>query len=437
MGAIDNYFNEFAIGSMHEGVARIITKRNLGNISFWKTRFNEMDVQFVLSKKNVSNYKKFTKLSLGSLVRVKGEKIITQNGTHSLSIKEIEVIHECSYPWINKHQGINPELRYRNRTLDLIVTDDAFLFCKNISDSLGVIRSYLALKGYREFGTGVLQSNFEAGQASAFKTFCNANNKEMSLSLTSELKLKRLIAGGFEKVYEIAQSFRNEGIDSMHSPEFTLLEIYSTSSCCEDMMHLVEELTCNVISKVNNDVVLKIEDVDEEQSIVFSKPFCRLKFGDAFKRYVEADECSLEALINRYPGMFKEDMTTFTWLMKVIEKLVVPNIIQPTFLTELPADMSPFAKKSSDGNTERAFFIARNLFIADIYTDENDSQKIEEALMQQSKKTGRPINKDYLTAMKLGMPPTAGIGMGLNRLFMIFLKGLPINIKETIVFPIV
>lgn len=423
-----NFLENSKVGEYYKGYARILAKRKMGKISFWTVRFKESTVQFVLKSEKLSNYKKILKIPVGSLVKAEGRKIVTKAGAPSLEVVRITPVYIFNRPWLDKFHGLKPEMRYKNRILDLIINSQTFEAFKKVSDITGEIRKFLLEKGYREFNTGVLQENFEAGQASAFQTICNANDKILYLSLTSELKLKRLIVAGYEKVYEIAQSFRNEGIDSLHSPEFTLLEIYGVSEDYLSMMELTEEIVKKAMQK--------IEDINIEKKFL-ADSFKRINFYNAFQKYVGKEECSLNSMIKLFPDMFNENMTNFTWLMKVIEKLIAPRIQQPTFLTELPIDMSPFAKAIDDKRTERAFFIANGLFIADIYTDENDPAAIERALKKQAQEIGATINQDYLETIKMGLPKTAGIGMGLNRLFMALIKELRSNIKETILYPII
>ncbi len=246
---------------------------------------------------------------------------------------------------------------------------------------------------------------------------------------------------GFEKIFEISQSFRNEGIDAIHSPEFSLLEFYAVQQDYKKMMTLVEEMVRDVVQENNGTKNVECCDKMGVKTVVsYEDQFRRVSFSDAFEIYVgDYSECALPKMIEKFPEMFYEGMTTFTWLMKVIEKFFVPNIVNPTFLVDLPSEMSPFAKLPfGDNVTERAFFIAQRLFIADIYSDENDGDKIRKTLEQQSNEAGIPIKGDYLQqVLSFGLVKTAGVGLGMNRLFMLFLNKLPKNIKETILYPMI
>ena len=425
-------------GDRFQGVARIISRRKVGKICFCDARFKEHQVQIIFSYK-LNNYKEVSQISLGSLVYVFGKKRVTTSGVSSLDVFRADILFVYPGSFPDKYHGLSNSIRYRKRSFDFMTNEDAFLFTKKMSKSLQVIRNVLYNNTFHEFITGVLQENFEAGQAHAFTTKCRANDKQYCLSLTGELKLKRLLVSGFEKVFEIAQSFRNEGIDVIHSPEFSMLEIYQINSDVYQMMNLLEDIVYQVIVANESDKNLKMNLSKEEViNISYGKPFRRLAFKEAFIQKIGPyNWCNLNKMASIYPGLFSLDMTRFTWLMKVIEKFIVPNIYEPTFLTELPVGMSPFVKNKNKEVTERSFLIAQQTFLADIDTDENDVLTLSKSLKKQAEELGSGINSEYLEIIKMGLPQTAGIGLGLNRLFMLMLGDLPYNIKETILYPIV
>ena len=434
-------FQKASLGTSFCGFARILFKRKIGNISFWNVRYAENTVQLVLKKQALANYKPISKLPVGSIVNFSGVKTKTQNNNHSIEVKTVEKYFVFTGTMPDKFHGLSNEIRYRNRTLDLISSDDSFNFFKKISIATQVVRLFLYKHGYKEFNSSILREVFEGGQASPFSTVCNANKKTLYLSLTSELRLKRLLIAGFEKVFEISQSFRNEGIDAIHFSEFSLLEFYAVQKNYKDMMMLVEEMIREVVQENKGTKDIEYYDNSGVKTVVsYEYQFRRISFNDAFEIYIgDHNDCTLPKMVEKFPKMFNGGMTTFTWLMKVIEKFFVPNIVNPTFLVDLPSEMSPFAKLSFDNNvTERAFFIAQRLFIADIYSDENDGDKIRRTLEQQSHETGIPIKGDYLQqVLSFGLVKTAGVGLGMNRLFMLFLNKLPKNIKETILYPMI
>jgi len=425
-------------GTLFAGKARLLSRRHIGKICFCGARFREDQIQIMFNDQ-LSNYQALVSLPLGSVVEVSGHKITTRTGMPTLQATSALPVFIYTGNMPDKFHGLGSTMRYRNRAEYIMTDEDVFLFVKKMSATLRVMRHVLQEHGFREFSTGILQERFEAGQANSFSTHCRANGKTLHLNLTNELKLKRLIVGGMERVFEIGQSFRNEGIDPIHSPEFTMLEAYAAEANCHEMENLLEELVCEVIRVCEGaEVTTKYTCTDGTHNVSYQIPFTRLPFQRAFERWVgEWKSCDREALTALYPGSFHNQMTRFTWLMKVIERFIVPNIVTPTFLTELPLEMSPFVRSHSDGLTsERSFFVSQGCFLADIYTDENDHKKVANALAKQAAETGNMFNEDYLRVLKLGMPPTAGIGLGVNRLLMLLLGDLPRNIKETILFPI-
>ncbi len=417
-------FSSASVGEGFSGVARIMSKRHMGKILFVDCRFVEEVVQFMFSWDKVTNFKDICTIPVGSLIKVKGEKILTQTNTPALFVSCCELIHACKTNLHGKFHG----MRYRNRPLDLVMNKESFDNFRKFSEAAMTIRMFLYDHSYSEFLTGVMQETFEAGQAKPFKTFCNATNKDLYLSLTSELKLKRLLVGGFDKVFEITQSFRNEGVDYRHSPEFTILEMYAKDHSCSDMMSILEAMISLVMSKIATG-----------SNISFEMPFERVSFLDAFEKYVgNYSECTLESLSRNYPALFYEGMTSYAWIKKVIKKLIVTQIKNPTFLTNLPVGMSPLAKVLPCGEfTDRSFLIVNNMSIADIYTDENDPIILGCNLEKQSLEIGRVVNAEFLaTITSLGLGPSAGIGLSINRLNMLLISSQDKDIKDTILYPL-
>jgi lysyl-tRNA synthetase class 2 len=432
---------DYKVGDCLQGHARIITKRNLGGISFWGVRYNEELVQLVLKKGETEDYQQAKKILPGSIIFFNGHKYISNQGEHSVLVSSITAVAPCFQSLPEKFHGLSQEHRYKMRAIELMCRAETFDLFKAISQALCEIRMFLYSLGYREFITGVLQKQFEGGQSHSFSTLCNANGERYHLSMTSELKLKRLLAAGFDRAFEIAQSFRNEGIDASHSPEFSLLEMYASGSSCSEMMDLTEQMVRKVVIGNSSDGSCIFTDKNGQQvSVSFEKPFERITFKEACQRYIDLGaDCQLERLAAELPELFHLGMNRFTWVMKVIEKMLVPNMVNPTFLTEIPAGLSPFVKvKPGDEDvSERAFFVAHNLAIADISTDENEFNKVKVAWQEQAKETGSSAGEDFMEILRFGIPQTAGVGMSLNRLFMLFLGTLPRNVKETILYPIV
>ena len=425
-------FVQAPLGAEYSGFARVLLKRHIGKIMFCRCRFLEEDIQMIFRKESLENYSQIVNSPKGSLLEVSGKKIHSSKGTPSLEITSAVVVHIYKGNLPDPQNPLSNKLRYRRRVIDLTTNEASFMLLKRQSVALMTIRKFLYEEKYGEFVTGTLQEVFEGGQAVPFETYCRAASKTVFLSLTSELKLKRLLVAGFSRVFEISQSFRNEGSDKVHTPEFTLLEAYAHGSGYLDMMKLLE---C-MVEKI-------AEEIESGSAPLFTSgrykaPFERLVFKEVFESHFgDFDRFNIEYLSGLMPEMFNVAMSRFTWIMKLIEKVFVPTIPGPAFLVGLPAGMSPFVKNMDDGiTTERAFFVADGLFIADIYTDENDFEKVRNSLEQQMLVTGNKPNEEYLTMLSLGLGRSAGLGMGLNRLAMLFLGVLPNDIKETILYPI-
>jgi lysyl-tRNA synthetase, class II len=426
------------VGQSFSGLARIIIKRDLGKILFWKARFNGDTIQFKVKKENLGNFDDLRSLHPGSCVFLQGIKCITQKGEHSIDVRKARVETQCHKIMPDKYHGLQQIRRYENRMIDLMINQSTFDFFLTISNATYRIRNFLYGKGFREFNTGVLQEFFEAGLADPFITTCNANQKKYSLNLTSELKLKQLVISGYERVFEIMQSFRNEGISSVHSPEFTLLEVYQQSADYKDMMSLVEKMIAYTIKEEYPDGKSYISGNNEGYTIDFTPPYCQISFFEACKWLLDLKDCNLQKLVDRFPESFNRKMHRFTWVFKLIEKYISPYFTNPTFLTEIPSGISPFVKTNSEfpDVSERAVLLVDGMNIADIYTDENDFSTIEKEMIRQASFTNREHNRPFLELLEHGMPPTAGVGLGLNRFFLTLRNDLPSNIKETILYPI-
>lgn len=430
-----NSIEKFADGAKFFGYARVFKKRYFGAISFWKVRFQEEEVQLFIQKKVIENFSETKKIALGSLIFFEGEKMVTKTGEPSIAVSLIRVEHDGHSTLQDKLSGVNHISRSGNRVLDMTTNKQLFDYLLLLSELLGRIRKFLIKNEFKEFITGTLQEYFEGGRAEPFQTQCKTNGKTLYLSLTSELKLKRLMVAGFEKVYEISQSFRNEGIDRKHLPEFTLLELYAVNQNYKDMMNLLEKMMSEILFGAVDEFFI----ANKNSAVDFRMPFVRKTFDEACLEFlgIREEYCTIEWLAEKFPTVFSIKMDEFTWMDKLVNKFFTPNFIKPTFLVDVPSGISPFAKKHSQNNrlSESAFFIAMGVNIATISTDENDVEKISALLFEQSKKTGKPVNRDYLNVLEFGLPPTAGIGFGLNRFFMLLQEGEK-SARETCPLPI-
>lgn len=433
-----------AVGTPLVGIARILRSRAHGGVQFATVRFMEQEVQLMFIRNETLGFEIVKDLSLGSLVEVKGELATTRSGQQVIKVHSVTLIAQSRRPLPDKWHGVAAENRYANRGLDFLANPAAFEFMLAVSEMTSAIRSSLREQGFREYNTGILQNYFEGGLARSFETRVRARNRVMSLSLTSELKLKRLIIAGITDAYEISESFRNEGIDNEHAPEFTLLEAYRVGATHKDMCLVLQSLVqsaAQVFISRWQYLIPKDDDRLLQLQAWYSSPFCFIPYHKACENIIgAAHPLTLDWLIAHYPDLFSAEMPHRTWMMKCIEQLIVPKIDMPTFLTHIPADYSPLVRTNRNYPefSDCAFFCAGKTCIADISEDETDPERIQRSMEEQSQFTNRPINTDYLSLLEFGIPSTAGFGMGLNRLYMAFLPltSLPMSIKETQIFPI-
>lgn len=414
------------------GYARLLRKRRMGKVSFWTVRFQQHLIQLILSADLLSDYKEVSKTTIGSSVWFTGITGLSSSGEFSVICSNVVVAALNTRLFPSKHEGMQSGKRYGDRLAGLLSESTSFQLFRRISQGTKEIRKFLWSQGFDEFSTGILQQQREAGTARPFTTYCNANQREYTLSLTSELKLRKLQVAGFENVFEILQSFRNEGMDSMHSPEFTLLEVCRTGADGEAMMQLLESMLNIVMVECGTTLPLSSEDK--------TAPFMRLTFYDACERIlgIPRVDCFLKTFVDKYPEQFGSDMGTFTWVFKVINKLIGPHFKDPVFITRIPSGISPLIKVCADdpSTTDRAALLIQGIDVADVYADENNPKLVRSAMERQFQEVGVPVNEEYLRALEYGMPPSGSIGMGLNRLFMTMRGDLPANIRETILFPL-
>lgn len=427
---------EVKLGAQASGYGRLLKKRCLGRVSFWHVRHDQKIVQLILTKSETPEYEAIKKTSTGSCIWFKGETALSESGEFSIKCSEVKIEALCAHHLPSQYSGVSQGKRYENQLLGLLSEPQSFELFRRISKTNQEIRKFLWAEGFTEFNTGVLHKGRDAGSANPFITTCIANNSELTLCLTSELKLRRLQIAGFENVFEILQSFRNEGIDSMHSPEFSLLEICKMGVHCEDMMILLENLLQQIAFSVHGST--RIETA--EGQIDMRTPFQRISFFEACQKYlgINEEECTLEIFSERYPEYFSSDMKKFTWVFKVINKLIAPFCSEPTYITQIPSGISPLVKTHSADSrvSDRAALLIQGIDVADVYTDANDPDIVEASMVEQYENDSVPINHEYIETLRYGMPISGSIGMGLNRLYMLMRGTLPRNIKETILFPL-
>ena len=427
---------------------RLTAMRLMGKSMFVDLRDQAGRLQ-VYAQKNVlgeERFARFKKLDLGDLVQVDGSLFRTRAGEPTLKASGFELMAKSLHPLPEKWHGLTDvEQRYRQRYLDLIVNDEVREVFRRRSQVIREIRDFLATRDFMEVETPMLQAIPGGAAARPFETFYNALNCPMYLRIAPELYLKRLLVGGFERVFEINRNFRNEGLDRRHNPEFTMIEIYQAYSDCRGMMDLLEELVTTVAMRVFG--TLQFAWGEEGEKIDLTRPWRRTAYRDLVEQRMGGDwfgldptamrERAVEAGLEVTPAMAAGEVTH-----EVYEKLIERTLIQPTFVTRLPADLVPLAKRCPDDAESVDVFELEigGQEIAPGYSELNDPIEQRRRFESQAARAagtveeaaGR-VDEDFLTAMEYGMPPAGGTGMGIDRLLML-LTGAP-SIRDVILFP--
>lgn len=386
-------------------------------------------------------------LDLGDFIGVEGTMFATKRGERSIDVKKITMLSKALLPLPEKWHGLtDTEVRYRKRYLDLISNPEVRDIFKKRSIIVKTIRSFLDDAGFMEVETPILQPLAGGAAARPFVTHHNALDIDLYLRIAPELYLKRLVVGGFEKVYEVARCFRNEGIDHSHNPEFTQVEFYWAYADYEDLMKLTEQMIAGILGKVN-DGSLKL--MHEGTELDFTAPFARVSFRD-----IVLEKTGIDInIVNTEEKLFAEikkkalrvdvgNVFGFGEMAEALYKEYCRNeIVQPTFLTDYPVAMIPLAKRRKDDSSKVATFqlVAKGMELCKAYNELNDSVdqaerfREQEALGAKGAEEAQKTDEDFLEALSIGMPPTAGFGMGIDRLT-VFLTGVH-SVKETILFP--
>jgi lysyl-tRNA synthetase class 2 len=425
---------------------RIIANRGMGKITFLHIKDGSGKIQALL-KKNVlgeDKYDFFKDFDIGDFIGIDGRLFKTQTGEITVEAREITMLTKALQPLPEKWHGLTAvEKRYRQRYLDLISNDDIQAIFKTRSQIVTAMRRLLDERGFIEVSTPILNPTAGGASAKPFTTHHNTLDRQLYLRIATELHLKRLIIGGLDRVYEIGPIFRNEGISTKHNPEFTSMESYEAYADYSDVMTGSE----NMISSITNEVLGTTKSEFNGEIIDFKAPWKRIELRQAIIEYGGIDfedYPDTESLCNKMIGMHVEvdkRMGRGSLIDKLLSTFVEPKLIQPTFLMDYPLEMSPLAKKKP-GNprfVERFEAFAGGLEIANAFTELNDPQDQRERFAEQLKlrqagdEEAEMPDEEFLTALEYGMPPTGGLGVGIDRLVML-LTGQR-SIREVILFP--
>ncbi len=427
---------------------RLMAHRIMGKSSFVKIQDKEADIQLFLNRDALGGaevYNPTKKWDLGDLIGAKGTLFFTKTGELSIKVSHVEMITKCLRPLPDKMQGLSDvEIRYRQRYVDLIVTPESRHVFRTRSQIISLIRRGLEAKDFMEVETPMLQTQAGGAAARPFITHHNALNMELFLRIAPELYLKRLLVGGLERVFEINRNFRNEGLDATHNPEFTMVEFYQAYADFNDAMDTTECLIRDVAQGVHcSQVAWEGVDID------FNQPFKRIRLDESVFEHRpdlrgHANDKALLATVclQEIPDI----KPLITWkaghyLLALFEELVEPKITQPTFITHYPVDVSPLARRNNDDETvtDRFELFVAGREIANGFSELNDpdDQRGRFVAQAQAKAAGdaeaTDIDEDYLRALEFGMPPAAGVGIGVDRLVMM-LTGQH-SIRDVLLFP--
>lgn len=431
---------------------RIMSMRKMGKASFFHIQDQQGKIQVFIRRDDVGedNYANFKLLDMGDFVGVNGYVFKTKMGEISIHANELTVLCKSirPLPVVKEKEGetfdafADKEQRYRNRHLDLIVNPEVKdTFVKRAKIIKG-LRDHLDNLGFLEVETPALQPLYGGANARPFITHHNALDQQLYLRIADELYLKRLIIGGIDRVYEIAKDFRNEGMDRNHNPEFTMLEFYWTYADFEDNMNLVEDMIRSVAEGIGA-LQLKWGDMDVD----LSKPFERLPILDLLKEatgedLTEATDEQMQSICKANHVDVEDNANYGQMLDALMSELVEPKLVQPTFITDYPKAISPLAKKHRNGNphlVERFELFIGGAEFANAFTELNDPIDQRERFESQARlaeegdNEAHPVDENFLQAVECGMPPTGGVGIGVDRLVMLFTEN--VSIKDVILFP--
>ena len=425
-------------------------KRVMGKASFCNVQDRDGNIQVYVARNDISKeepweeYKDFKKMDIGDIVGVKGYPFVTKTGEKSIHATEVTLLSKSLQILPEKHHGLtNTDLRYRQRYLDLIMNPEVKETFIKRSKIISEIRKYLDGQGFMEVETPMLVHNAGGAAARPFETHYNSLDEDVKLRISLELYLKRLIVGGLERVYEIGRVFRNEGVDTRHNPEFTLMELYQAYTDYYGMMDLTEEMFRYLAEKVVGSTKFTYNGIE----IDFGKPFERITMVDCIKKYtgidfdtVATDE-EAKALAKEHNIEFEERHGKGEIINLFFEEFCEKNLIQPTFVMDHPIAISPLTKKKPEDPTkvERFELFINTWEMCNAYSELNDPIdqrerfKLQDAAADAGDEEANHTDEDFLYALEVGMPPTGGIGYGIDRLCMLLTDSQAI--RDVLLFP--
>ena len=422
---------------------RIVAKRNHGKAYFGNILDETGTVQFYgnLNTLGKEKFDELLSLDTGDFIGFKGSPFRTRRNELTINISEFKLLTKSMLPLPEKYHGLqDTELRYRHRYLDLIANPDIKKTFITRSKTINHIRSFLEKKGFMEVETPILHNIYGGAAAKPFKTHHNSLNQELYLRIALELHLKRLIVGGFEKIFEIGRVFRNEGISYKHNPEYTLLELYEAYADYNDIMDLTEQLISNLITEQcgSSKIIYQDKEID------FSLPFKRISITESLSEKLNIDiqdEAALKEKAKELHLNLPEGATKGHLILELYDKCIEPELIQPTFIIDHPWETSPLAKRHRDNPelVERFELIVNGMELANAFSELNDPEDQYSRFKDQIKAKERgfdeahEMDEDFIKALKHGMPPTGGLGIGIDRIVMLLTNSH--SIRDVLFFP--
>jgi lysyl-tRNA synthetase class 2 len=425
---------------------RMMFKRVMGKASFCHIRDLKGDLQIYVARDSIGeeSYAAFKKYDVGDIIGVKGEVFKTKTGEISVHAAEVTLLSKSLQTLPEKYHGLtDTDTRYRQRYTDLIMNAEVRDTFVKRSKIISAIRRFLDDRGFMEVETPMLVQNAGGAAARPFETHFNALDEDLKLRISLELYLKRLIVGGLERVYEIGRVFRNEGLDTRHNPEFTLMELYQAYTDYYGMMDLTEDMYRHIARQVNG----SLQVTYGEHVIDFEKPFRRATMIDLVKEYADVDwntvkdTAEAKAIADRLRVEYEDRHEKGDILSLIFEEYVEHHLIQPTFVMDHPIEISPLTKKKPEdpAYVERFEMFINGWEMANAYSELNDPIdqrerfKAQEALLAKGDEEANTTDEDFLNALEIGMPPTGGIGYGIDRLVMIMTNSPAI--RDVLLFP--
>ena len=432
-------------GNVVSIAGRLMSKRGMGKVMFCDLADVSGRIQLFVKKDMLNDeYDAFKKLDIGDIIGVKGEVFKTKTEEISVRVTEYTLLSKSLQPLPEKFHGLtDTDLRYRQRYIDLIMnTEVRDTFVKR-SKIIASIRSYLNAQGFLEVETPMLVANAGGAAARPFETHFNALNEDFKLRISLELYLKRLIVGGLERVYEIGRVFRNEGLDTRHNPEFTLMELYQAYTDYHGMMDLTENLYRHVAQEVLGSTKIVYNGIEMD----LGKPFERITMVDAVKKYAGVDFNAIHtleearAVAEEHHVQYEERHKKGDILSLFFEEFAEEHLLQPTFVMDHPIEISPLTKKKPENPeyVERFEFFMNGWEMANAYSELNDPIdqrerfRTQEELLAQGDEEANTTDEDFMNALEIGMPPTGGIGFGIDRMCMLLTNAAAI--RDVLLFP--